>query len=326
MAKKPKIAILWLSACAGCDEAIVDLNESLLKTLEPVDIVLWPVAMDYKYSHIHALNDKEILLSVISGAIRNSEQEELAHLLAKKSKMIFAFGTCACYGGSAGLANFCSKEEIMNWVYKDAPTVVNPSGQIPQPKTRINENIELTLPEFYEQVYALDQIIDVDFYLPGCPPPPDLIINAVQHFLSGDLPPKGSKLASRTALCEVCPRNHTKPPRLEIKEIKRVHEYEADPDRCFLAQGILCLGPMTRSGCGETCISVNTPCRGCFGPLPGVLDAGAKGISMLACILKAGQSRNPKKLMNSLVDPAGYFYRFTQPVSILNQKWRRSND
>lgn len=324
MIDKPKMAICWLASCAGCDEAVVDLDEALLEVSDTVDIVLWPIALDFKYSHLESMKDKELALAILHGSVRNSEQEEIAKLLRSKSRLILAFGSCACFGGTAGLGNFRTREDIFKWVYHDAPTVVNPEGELPQAQTRVRGRV-LTLPEFYEHVYTLDQVIDVDYYLPGCPPPPDLILNAINAVLSGDLPPKGSRLAPRTALCDTCPRNRTKPERIEIKAVRRIHEIEADPETCFLVQGIICLGFATRTGCGETCIRVNTPCRGCFGPVPGVTDAGTKVLSALSCLVKAGEYGDPRKLMDSIDDPAGYAYRFSQPSSILGRKWRAEN-
>jgi F420-non-reducing hydrogenase small subunit len=319
MAEKPKVAITWLGACGGCDEAIVDLNEALLQVADKVNIVLWPVALDFKYSHIEAMKDREITLSMITGAVRNSEHEEVAHLLRKKSELVLAFGACATLGGTSGLANFISKDDIFNWVYRDAPTVVNPQGNIPQTAIEVNGK-QLTLPEMYDHVYSLGQVIDVDYYLPGCPPPSDLIATAVNAVLSGDLPPKGATIGPRRALCDTCPRNLRKPARIEIKEIRRIHEVEAEPDSCFLEQGIICMGPATRGGCGETCISINTPCRGCFGPIPGVEDGGARYLSALTSMLRAETDDDARRVIDSIDDPAGYFYRFSQPTSILGTK------
>lgn len=319
MVAKPKVAICWLGGCGGCDEAIVDLNEALLQVTSAVDIIFWPVAMDFKYHHLEAMKDGEITLSIINGHIRNSEQEEVAKLLREKSQLVLAFGACACFGGTPGLANFRTKEDIFNWVYRDAPTVVNPKGNYPQPKSQVNGK-ELTLPEFYEQVFALKQIIDVDYYLPGCPPPPDLITNAVNAVLEGKLPPKGATLAPHKALCDTCKRNVTKPSKIEIKDIKRIHEVEASPDTCFLVHGILCMGIATRGGCGESCININMPCRGCFGPVEGVEDSGAKFISALAALLDVEDDEEMKKLIDKLDDLAGYIYRFTLPVSLLKKR------
>lgn len=316
---KPKVAITWLGACGGCDEAIVDLNEALLDVAEAVDIVLWPVALDLKYHHLESLKDGEVALAIVTGSVRNSEHLEIARLIRQKAQIVLAMGACACFGGTPGLANFRSKADIFDWVYRDAPTVTNPSGRVPETSCEV-DGLELTLPEFFEHVYTLNQAIDVDYYLPGCPPPPDLIANALNAVITGDLPPKGSSLAPRKALCDVCVRNKTKPDNFEITKIRRIYEVEADPEACFLVQGIICMGPATRAGCGETCMKINTPCRGCFGPVPGVTDAGTRFLSALATLFKADPEHAPKELMATIVDPAGYFYRFSQPASLLGRR------
>lgn len=319
MAGKPKVAICWLGGCGGCDEAVVDINEAILKVVDAVDLVLWPVALDFKYDHIEAMKDGEIALSVINGNVRNADHEEVARLLRRKSQLVLAFGACACFGGTPGLANLRTKQDIFDWVYRDAPTVVNPKKNSPQPKSTVDGH-ELTLPAFFDQVYALKQVIDVDYYLPGCPPPPDLIMNAVAAVLEDKLPPKGSTLTPHKALCDTCPRNKTKPSRIAIKEIKRIHEVEAEANTCFLAQGILCLGPATRTGCGESCININLPCRGCFGPVEGVEDSGAKFASALAAIIDVESDEDIRRVIDGIDDPVGYLYRFTMPTSILRKK------
>ena len=316
---KPKVAICWLGACGGCDEAVVDINEVILSVAGAVDLVLWPVALDFKYDSIRAMKAGEIALSIVNGHVRNSEQEEIAKLLREKSQIVLAFGACACFGGTPGLANLITKEDIFNWVYRDSPTVVNPKKSYPQTSTRVNGK-DLTLPSFYDNVSALNQVINVDYYLPGCPPPPYLVMYALSAVLENKLPPKGSTLAPQRALCDSCKRNKTKPERLAVKEIKRVHEVEAAQDTCFLAQGILCLGPATRDGCGESCLNINMPCRGCFGPVEGVVDAGAKYISALASILDVQSESEMEKVADQIKDLAGYLYRFSLPSSILNKK------
>jgi F420-non-reducing hydrogenase small subunit len=316
MADKPKVAIYWLMACGGCDEAIVDLNEALLTVADAVEIVLWPIAMDFKYASIRAMKDNEIALSIIHGAVRNSEQEEMAKLLREKSKLVLSFGACACFGGTPGMANFRTKEDIFNWVYKDAPTVVNPNNNMPQTETMIGE-YKLTLPRFYDRVYPLDDIIRVDYYLPGCPPPPDLIAGAVFAVLEDKLPSRGSTLAPRKPLCDVCPRNRSKPTKMEITEFRRIHEVEADEGQCFLSQGIICMGPAIRSGCGETCLKINMPCRGCFGPVEGVNDAGANFLSALAALIGPEAEEDARKTIDSISDLAGYCYRFSLPSASL---------
>ena len=321
---KPKVAFYWCASCGGCEEAVVDLNEDLLKVAEAVDIVLWPVALDFKKKDVEAMKDGEIAVSFINGSVRLEEQEEMVKLLRRKSGLVVAFGACAHLGGIPGLANFCTRESIFQWYYKDAPTIENPEGTIPLQKTEENGH-EYTLPEFYNTVKTLDQTIPVDYYLPGCPPPPDLIFNAVNAILTGNLPPKGSVLAPDKALCDTCPRAETKPEKLAIKEIKRPWQIKIDPEQCFLVQGLFCYGPATRSGCGETCIRANMPCRGCFGPVDGVIDQGAKALAMMASILgiqseEKVSADDAKKLVEQIADPGGTFYRFSLPASLLRRK------
>jgi F420-non-reducing hydrogenase small subunit len=321
---KPKVAFYWCASCGGCEETVVDLNENLLKVADAVDVVLWPVAMDFKRKDVEALSDGEIAATFINGAVRLEEQEDMVKLLRKKSGLIVAFGACAHIGGIPGLGNFWTRDAIFQRVYKEVPTVENPRGITPQEKTSV-EGGELTLPEFYDTVKTLNQTIPVDYYLPGCPPPPDLVMSAVSAILKGELPEKGAVLAPDKAQCDTCPRAATKPEKLSIKEIKRPYEIKIDPEKCFLEQGLICLGPATRSGCGETCIRANMPCRGCFGPVDGVVDQGAKGLSMLASILGIeGEEQMTEaevgKLLAGVVDPAGTFYRFSLPASLLRRR------
>jgi len=321
---KPKVAFYWCASCGGCEETVVDLNEDILKVVDAVDIVLWPVALDFKKKDIEALKDGEIAVSFINGAVRLGEQEEMVKLLRQKSGLVVAFGACAHLGGIPGLGNFWNRETIFQRVYKEVPTVDNPKGIIPQEKTKVDVG-ELTLPEFYDTVKTLAQTIPVDYYLPGCPPPPDLIMKAVLAILKGELPEKGAVLAPNKALCDTCPRAESKPEKLSIAEIKRPWQIKLDPEKCFLAQGVICVGPATRTGCGETCIRANQPCRGCFGPVDGVVDQGAKALSMIASILGLeGEEKmtdeEVKKLIDGIVDPAGTFYRFSLASSLLRRK------
>lgn len=316
---KPKVAFYWCASCGGCEEAVVDLAENILKVVEAVEIVLWPVALDFKIKDIEALKDGEIAVSFINGAIRTEEQEHVSKLLRKKSGLVVAFGSCAHIGGIPGLANFSNRSKIFDWVYKDAPSVKNPGRIFPQEKIEVKEG-NLTLPMFYDTVYTLNQVIDVDYYLPGCAPPPDIIMNAVEAILSGKLPEKGAVLAPDKALCDTCKRKTTKPENPVIREFKRVHEVMLDQDRCFLDQGVICLGPATRDGCGERCINANMPCRGCFGPTSGVLDQGAKILSAISSLLDVNEEDEIKRLIESIADPAGIFYFYSLPASLLRRR------
>jgi F420-non-reducing hydrogenase small subunit len=316
---KPKVAFYWCASCGGCEESIVDLAEDILKVVAAVDIVYWPVALDFKKKDLEALPDGSIAAAFINGAIRMSEQEEMARLLRRKSQLIVAHGACAHLGGIPGLANFWDKKSIFRTVYHETFSTANPENVEPQTET-VREGKTLTLPEFWDTVLPLKAVIDVDYFLPGCAPHRDLILKAVTAILEGKLPPKGSVLAPNTSCCDECRLNKTKPEKLAIKEVKRPHEVILDPDKCFLAQGVICLGPATRGGCGQRCIEGHMPCRGCMGPTDQVQDQGAKFLSALASILEANDEQGIDRLVESIDDPAGMFYRFSLPSSLLRRK------
>lgn len=315
---KAKIALYWCASCGGCEEAVVDLAEKILDLVEKADIVFWPVAMDFKKKDIEEMPDGYIDVAFINGAIRLSEHEEMVRLLRRKSKIVIAFGSCAHLGGIPGLANLWNKETIFKYVYTEAPTVDNPDKIYPQEKVKVEEG-ELELPSFWNTVKALDQVIDVDYYIPGCAPPPNVVENAINALFSGNLPPKGSILAGERALCYECPLNETKPDKIKLKDFKRVHMVKLDLEKCYLAQEVLCMGPVTRGGCGALCIKGGMPCTGCFGPLE-VEDQGARAASFLASLFDFEDEKEIEKVMEKVVDPIGWFYRYSLPKSLLRRR------
>jgi F420-non-reducing hydrogenase small subunit len=316
---KPKVAFYWCASCGGCEEAVVDLGEAILDVAAAVDIVLWPVALDFKKADIEAIPDRSIAAAFINGAVRNSEQEEWAHLLRKKSEIVIAFGSCAQLGGIPGLANLSNRETIFQAVYRDVPSMQNPNGTVPETRHQLNGHM-LTLPVFWDTVRSLDQVIDVDYYIPGCPPTPKLLSDAVGALLGGTLPAKGTVLAADYALCVDCPRRDSKPEKLEIKQFHRPWEIQIDQETCLLAQGLLCLGAATRSGCEARCIQGNMPCSGCFGPTSRVRDYGAKALSGIASLAASNDEAEIESILSAIPDPVGTFYRYSLPGSLLQRR------
>lgn len=317
---KPKVAFYWCASCGGCEETVVDLAEDILKVVDAVDIALWPVALDFKRKDVEAWQPGEVAVAFINGAVRLSEQADWVKLLREKCPIVIAFGSCAHLGGIPGLANYTTREEILANKYHRNPTVDNPEKAEPQTQIAV-DGYDLDLPRFFKDVKALHEVIEVDYYLPGCPPPTKLVAEAVGAILEGTLPPKGSVLAPEKSLCETCPLNETKPETLAIKEFKRAATSTPDPTECFLAQGYICLGPATRGGCGERCIRGNMPCRGCFGPTPGARDMGTKMLSALGSLGEADSEEKAQTFASALADPIGTLYRFSLPVSLLKRRW-----
>ncbi len=313
---KLKLAIYWSASCGGCDVAILDTNERILDIAAIADIVFWPIALDFKYSDVEAMEDKSIDICLFNGAVRTSEQEHIAKLLRAKSKAMVAFGACACFGGIPALANFTNRAEVFERAYIEAPSNDNSNHTFPQTLTTVEEG-DLELPEFYDTVLTLAQVVDVEYFVPGCPPPVEIINKIVDALASGQLPPVGTVFASDKSLCDECDRVKEEK---KITKIYRPHEIIPEPEKCLLEQGIICMGPATRGGCGQRCIKVNMPCRGCFGPPPGVIDQGAKMLSAVASIYDVKDEAEIKRMVEEVVDPAGTFYRFAMSSSMLNRK------
>ena len=220
---KPKLAFYWAASCGGCEITITELGMQLAAVGKLVDIVFWPCIMDFKYSDVEAMADGEIDVCFFNGGIRTSENEHIAKLLRQKSKLMVAFGACAHEGGIPGLANFYDPESILERVYDTSPSLDDSRGTRPSPSTQVPEG-EITLPTFYDRVKTLAQTVDVDYYMPGCPPVVDQVGAVFQALLEGRLPERGAVIgADGKTNCDVCPRE--KPPAgMRVKAFKRPHE------------------------------------------------------------------------------------------------------
>ena len=322
MPDKPKVAFYWCASCGGCEESVVDLAEGILGVVDAVEIVFWPVAMDFKRHDVEAMADGSILVSMINGAVRSTEQEEMVRMLRRKSQLVIAYGACAHLGGIPGLANQFDREQILKFVYEESPSTQNTEKTYPTLKFQENGRTA-TLPEMHRLVRTLDQVIPVDYYLPGCPPTPKLLQQALTALLSGAVPPKGAVLAPDIALCEECPRKDTKPSDLSFTAFKRPHTSELDPDKCLLTQGFLCMGPATRGGCEAACVQGNMPCSGCFGPTSRVKDQGAKFFSSICSNVVATDEKEIDATLATIPDPVGTFYRYGLAASLLRARMGR---
>ena len=316
---KLKLAVYWAAACGGCCVSVLDVHEKLFDVIAAADLVFWPIALDTKYEDVENMPDKHIDLTLFNGAVRNSENEHMAKLLREKSKILVAYGSCAHMGGIPGLANFSSKEEIFRRVYEESESLVNPGNTRPLPEFEVNEGI-LNIPVFFNDVRSLAQVVDVDYFIPGCPPQTERLLEVFTAVVTGaELPPPGSVVgADVKAQCDECTRKKTE--NKKITKFYRPWEINDDGETCFLEQGVLCMGPATRAGCGHRCIKGNAPCRGCYGPPPGAVDPGAKMMSAIASIIDEKEPEEISRVIEDIADPAGFFYRFSLPSSLIRRK------
>jgi F420-non-reducing hydrogenase small subunit len=315
---KPKFAMYWAASCGGCEIAVLNIHEKILDVDANFEVVFWPVAMDAKYKDVEAMADGSILLTLFNGGIRNEENEHIARLLRQKSKILVAFGSCANEGCIPGLANLSPSEEIVNTAFNTISTD-NPHQIYPRTSYDVPEG-EIHIPRILPVLKTLDQVVDVDYYMPGCPPESHQIaavIDLVVQVLQGkaEMPPKGSVIgAGNSTVCDECQRTRNVK---TIKSFERIWAMQIDPSLCLLEQGIPCNGPATRSGCNALCPVAGAQCIGCYGPAEGVLDYGARLISAFASVIDAQEPEEIDHILDGLVDPTGQFYRFNLAGSLL---------
>ncbi len=319
-AARPRLAMYWAASCGGCDIAVINLHEKILDVAEAVEIVFWPAVMDVKYRDVEAMPDGSIDVCLFSGGIRNSENEELAHLLRRKAKVLIAFGSCANEGCIPGLANLSTVPAIFAASYADGTSTVNPGGTLPLTTWAAPEG-DLHLPAFAPVLRTLDQVVPVDYRVPGCPPESPRIAEALTALLAGlagtgPLPPPGSVVGGGVStVCDECARSRNVK---KITRFVRIQEVpQLDPALCLLEQGIPCNGPATRDGCGALCPAAGAQCIGCYGAADGVVDYGSRLMAAFASVVDADEPDDIDRILDGIPDPVGQVYRFSLAGSLL---------
>jgi F420-non-reducing hydrogenase small subunit len=324
MPGKRALAIYWASSCGGCEVAVVNLHERLLDFGAHFDLVFCPCLVDTKIQDVRNMPDGAIEVTLFNGAIRTDENEEMAHLMRKKSRLLIAYGSCSSSGSIPALSNLHSKSDHIKSIYLESPSLDNGTATVPCEATSVPEG-QLRLPDFHERVRTLAQAVDVDYFVPGCPPESHQVWTILDLLIRhAPLPPKGSILgAGQSSVCDECKRSRTEK---KLTRFQRTYERIPEPELCLLDQGFLCMGPATRDGCGGLCPTVNMPCAGCYGPPEGVLDQGAKMAGTIGSILEIEKlkgmpdheiNKRIDEILESLPDAAGTFYKFSLAGSLL---------
>jgi F420-non-reducing hydrogenase small subunit len=291
----------WLCVCSGCEIAVLDLHESLLDVLQSIEFVRIPVLMDIKDFNQHTT------VGILSGGIRNTDNEEVAKKVRETSDIVIALGSCAAFGGIPGANNINLMPDIKQAVLTTTSTA--PDQELPTKE----------VPKLFDTLRPISDVIKVDYFIPGCPPTPQTIAHVLTALLQGQEP----QLSKRN-VCDDCDRHRDEK---RIKEIQRGIEANGEPEECLLNQGFLCMGPATRDGCGAECPHANAPCTGCYGPADGSYE---QGVAMLNVVASAyGLDEDPsvdlEELSKEVYDPIGTFYRYTMPISFIKAKVTETN-
>lgn len=239
-----RIATLCLSSCSGCHVNLLDLQQGFIDLLDSAELVFSPLFKDVK-------EPQECDLGLVEGAVRNQEDVERVNAFREKSGILVSMGSCAVYGGIVGLGSSHSSQDGLKTAYPAS----------------FQEDRH---PRLAPRVYPVDSVVPVDYHIPGCPPPVPVIESFLQSIISGELP-----VANEMPVCAECRRIV----RGQIPaEIKRSYKDEINPEECLLQQGFVCLGSVTRAGCGAPCPKAGMPCIGCRGPAHRLLVEPSHGI------------------------------------------------
>ncbi|MEW6553182.1 MAG: hypothetical protein AB1384_02715 [Actinomycetota bacterium] len=283
-----RVAIVSLSSCLGCQMVFLSLEEYLFTLINENNVIHAPFIMDSK-------EQPEAELVLVEGAVRNGDDYRKAKAVREKAERVVAMGTCACHGGVQGLANTFSAERLMRRRYEAGASF---DGE----------------PQLIDRLLPLDSYIGVDAYLPGCPPPLGLFRTFLEFALAGTLPSReGSSVCSE---CDVSGIPLPQPgPR-------RTTAGAPQAGKCLLEQGYLCMGPLTRDGCGANCVSeLAIPCSGCRGPSNDVLCRGAvdpQGETIRRLARATG--KNPREVQEAIADPAHAFFRYCLAEPLLRRR------
>jgi F420-non-reducing hydrogenase small subunit len=221
----------------------VDLHDKIINVFESVNIEHCPVLTDIKeYPHVN--------VALVEGAVRTQHDKEMLTKLRESADLLIAFGTCAVFGGLSGIGWLHDKDDIFSRVYREGPT--NFGNIVPGNVSPMEHS-----------VYPVDEVVPVDLYLPGCPPHPSFIFDALNALLQQKEP----RMTHRT-VCAHCNRKIIK---REQEKIKRFTEGIAEDDVCFLSQGYICLGSVTLDRCLSPCPRMGAVCTGCNGPSVNIL-------------------------------------------------------
>ncbi|TFF90786.1 MAG: hypothetical protein EU548_01255 [Promethearchaeota archaeon] len=228
----PKVCFMQLSSCWGCYQSLIDnYGQDLIDILTSIDIVYFPAVVDFKHSDLESYGEGEIDIGIIEGNVRTTDDLENTKLVREKSKLVISLGSCACFGGIPSLANLYSKDALIERKYKTVESIVETQG-LP------TENV----PGILDSIPPVHDVVDVDIWIPGCPPKTDHIIAAFKYLLS--LP---AREPSDQNMCDICTLRG---------------------EKCFLNRGILCFGPLASAdeklqypNKGEVCYGASGPTK-----------------------------------------------------------------
>jgi NAD-reducing hydrogenase small subunit len=163
---KLKVATVWLDGCSGCHMSFLDMDERLLELAELIDVVYSPLVDAKQFPN-------EVDIALVEGAVASVDDEKKIKLIRAHSKMLVAMGDCAVTGNVPSMRNSLGPEAILNRAYME-----NASAQQQIPS--------VVVPRLLRVVRPIHEYVNVDVFLPGCPPSADTFHTALTALVTGE--------------------------------------------------------------------------------------------------------------------------------------------
>ena len=167
--EKTRVATIWLSGCSGCHMSFLDQDEGLVDLAKQIQLVYSPI-VDVK------VFPEDVAVTLVEGAVANEEQQSLLKQARTKSKVLISLGDCAVTGNVTALRN----------AWSNGDTAVLEREFIDNTDT--NPQVPTDVPKLLRKVRPLDEVVNVDFFIPGCPPSAKLISYVLTELLAGRMP------------------------------------------------------------------------------------------------------------------------------------------
>jgi F420-non-reducing hydrogenase small subunit len=264
------MAFVSLSACGGCVAAVLDEQDELSSLLQRTNVSYCPLLMDQG-------EITEVEVAVVDGTVRVREDQDKLMEARRKSRYLLAWGTCAAFGGVPAMANQYELEDLLERSY----------GQTLDPFAHYLSGAEgIEYGAYQDEGLALlrragklDDFVKVDYFVAGCPPRVSLL-NQLLKELRGE--PQDMK--SQKIVCAECRR---KPSKGEVASFQVFPGSEWKAEHCLTSDGVMCLGFLTKGGCGAYCVRGGLPCWGCRGLSKAILQKLEKGDSLESLLLNS---------------------------------------
>jgi F420-non-reducing hydrogenase small subunit len=271
-----KVNIISLTCCAGCISSLLNAGDALYEILlGDFEIVYSPTFVDLK-------EISEVDLAIVEGGVRTTDDEKLIREVRAKSRTLVALGICATHGGITSLGNALSVKKLLEKEY--------------------SITLSSKLPELEDLMYPICSFVDVDYYIPGCPPMPFLIVHSLKNIVSGKAP-----IRHQSVVCTEC---HRKIIPAKLDRLYGIYEKEADPELCLVSQGFICLGSLTRDGCGAPCPRAGFTCFGCRGPADSLLYRSRDMYAFLVKVISKRTGIPEEKVKEELYRNPFIFHTF----------------